>query len=68
MRCKKHTGNVNENVVRAKNNRIMLTASCAVCGSRKNKFVKGQEAKGLLSSLGLRTPLNNIPLLGPLLF
>lgn len=68
LKCKKRTGNVNENVVRTKNNRIMLTANCAVCGSKKNKFIKSQEAEGLLSSLGLRTPLNKIPLLGPLLF
>ena len=32
------------------------------------KIVKKQEAKGILSSLGLKTPLNKIPLLGDILF
>ena len=37
---------------------------CAVCGCKKSGFMEEQEAKGLLSSLGLRTPLGEIPLLG----
>ena len=41
---------------------------CAICGSKKSKFIKQQEAKGLLSNLGLRTPLNKIPVLGDILF
>ena len=39
-----------------------------MCGSKKSKFIKQQEAKGLLSNLGLRTPLNKIPVLGDILF
>ena len=39
-----------------------------MCDSKKSKFLKEQEAKGLLSSLGLKTPLIQIPLFGPLLF
>ena len=50
------------------NKRIMLLSKCAVSDSKKSKFIKEQEASGLLSSLGLKTPLNKIPLLGPLLF
>ena len=46
----------------------MLLSKCAICGSKKLRFMKGQEAKGILSSLGLRKPLNKIPLLGNLLF
>ena len=42
----------------------MILSKCAICGSKKLKFIKNQEAKGLLSSLGLKTPLNKIPLLG----
>ena len=34
-------------------------STCAICGSKKSKFIKEQEAKGLLSNLGLRTPLNS---------
>ena len=51
------------------NNRIiMLLSKCAVCDCKKSKFIKQQEASGLLSSSGKKTPLNKISLLGPLLF
>ena len=46
----------------------MLLSNSVVCNSKKSKFIKQQEASGLLSSLGIKTPLSNIPLLGPLLF
>ena len=46
----------------------MILPTCAICGSKKLKFIKEQEAKGLLSNLGLRTPLNKIPVLGDILF
>ena len=68
LKCKKHTGNKNEKVLRTKNNRLMMTAQCTVCGSRKNRFIGQQEASGLLSSLGVKTPLSKIPLLGDILF
>ena len=46
----------------------MLLSKCEVCDSKKSKFIEEQEASGLLSSLGIKAPLNEIPLLGPLLF
>ena len=46
----------------------MVLSKCEVFNSKKLKFIKQQEACGLLSSLGIRTPLNKIPLLGSLLF
>ena len=46
----------------------MLSSKCAICGSTKEGFMKDQESKGLLSSLGIKTPLSNIPLLGNILF
>ena len=46
----------------------MLLSKCSVCNGKKSKCLKEQEAEGLLSSLGIRTPLSQIPLLGPLLF
>ena len=46
----------------------MLLSKCVVCDSKKSKFIEEQEASGLLSSLGIKAPLNEIPLLGPLLF
>ena len=45
----------------------MLSKS-VICGSKKSKFIKEQQAKGLLSNLGIRTPLNKIPLIGDILF
>ena len=44
----------------------MLLSKCAA--GKKSKFIKQQEAKGLLSSLGIKTYLSKIPLVGPLLF
>ena len=46
----------------------MLLSKCAICSSKKSKFIKKQEAKGLLSNLGIRTPLSKILLLGDVLF
>ena len=46
----------------------MLLSKCAVCDSKKLRFIKEQKARGLLSSLGIKTPVNEIPLVGPLLF
>ena len=53
-----------------KNNhgKAIILSTCAICDSKKSKFIKDQEAKGLLSNLGLRTPLNKIPVLGDILF
>ena len=46
----------------------MLLSKCAVFEGKKSKFIKEQEASGLFSSLGIKTPLSKIPLVGPLLF
>ena len=46
----------------------MLLSKCAKCGSKKSRFIKNQEAKGLLSNLGIRKPLSKVPLLGDILF
>ena len=45
-----------------------MQSKYTVCGIKKLRFVKEQEAKGLLSNLGIKTPLNKIPLLGDILF
>ena len=65
-KCKKNTESKNPKVTRTKNGRIMLLSKRAVCESKNSKFVK--EASGLFSSLGTKTPLNKIALLGPFLF
>ena len=46
----------------------MALSKCAICDSKKLRFIKKQEAKGLLSNLGIRTPLNKVPILGDILF
>ena len=68
LKCKIDTENVNSKVLKTKNDRTTLLSKCAVCGSKKSNFMKEQEAKRLLSSLGLKTPMNKIPLLGDILF
>ena len=55
-------------MLKTKNGRTILSSKCAVCGSKKSKFIKEQKAKGLLSSLGIKTPLNKVSLLGDILF
>ena len=68
LNCKKNTDSVNPSASATSNGRTMMLSKCAICGSKKSKFIKNQEAKGLLSSLGLQTPLSKIPLLGDVLF
>ena len=46
----------------------MTLSKCATCGSKKSRFIKNQEAKGLLSNLVLRTRLSKVPVLGDILF
>ena len=68
LKCKKNTKNLDAKIMKSKKGRFVLSPTCAVCGSKKSKFMKEQEAGGLLSNLGIRTPLIKIPLLGDLLF
>ena len=46
----------------------MILSKCTTCNSKKSKFVNKQEAKGLLSKLGIKTPFSKLPLLGDILF
>ena len=57
---------MNPKIVRTKNNRLMMLSKCSVCNNKKSKFIKEQEARGLLSNLGIRTLLSKIPLLNVL--
>ena len=68
LKCRKNTESINPKVLKTTNNKTMILSKCAICGSKKSKFIKEQQAKGLLSNLILRTPLNKIPLLGDILF
>ena len=66
IKCRKDTENIDPRKVRTKNNRLIMQSNCPVCGIKKSKFVKEQEAKGLLSNLGIKTLLSKIPLLNDL--
>ena len=41
----------------------MIESNCAACGCKKSRFIKEHQAIGLLSNLGIKTPLNKVPLL-----
>ena len=67
MKCRKDTENIDPKIVRTKINRLVMQSKCSVCRLKKSRFVsatllKEQEAKGLLSTLGIKTPLSMIPL------
>ena len=68
LKCKKDTENINPRVSNASNDRTMILSKCAIYRGKKSRFIKNQEAKGLLSNLGLRTPLIKVPILGDILF
>ena len=68
LKCKKTPESINPKVLKTTNGKMMILPKCAICKSKKSKFIKEQQAKGLLSNLGIRTPLNKIPLLGDILF
>ena len=63
LKCRRDTENINPKMVRTKNNRLIMQSKCPICGIKKLRFVKEQEAKGLLSNLGIKTQLSKIPLL-----
>ena len=63
VNCRRNSENFDPKMVRTKNNRLIMQLKCPVCGIKKSRFAKEQEAKGLLSNLGVKTPLNKIPLL-----
>ena len=68
LKCKKDTENINPRISNTSNGRTMILLKRAICGSKKSRFTKIQEAKGLLSNLGVRTPLSKVPVLGDILF
>ena len=67
LKCRKDTENINSRVSNTSDGRTTILSKCAICGSKKSRFIKKQKAKGLLSNLGVRTPLNKVPLLGDIL-
>ena len=66
VKCRKNAENLNSKIFKTKNNRLIMQSKCPVYRIKKSRFVKEQEAKGLLSNSGIKTPLSKIPLLNVL--
>ena len=61
--CRDYTKSVNPKIVRNRQNRLMIQSNCATSGSKKSRFIKEQQALGILSNLSIKTPLSKVPLL-----
>ena len=68
LKCKKNTESINPRVSKTSDGKTMILSKCAICGNKKSKFVKKQEASGILSSVGIRTLLSKIPVLDDIFF
>ena len=68
LKCRKNAENIDPTVSSTSNGKVMILSKCVICGSKKSKFIKNQQAKGLLSKLGIKTPLSKVPILGDILF
>ena len=68
LKCRKDTENINPRVSGTSNGKGIILWKYATCGSKKSRFIKNQEAKGLLTNLGVRTPFSKVPILGDILF
>ena len=62
VKCRKSTENLNSKIFKTKNVRLIMQSKCPVCGIKKSRFVKEKKAKVLLSNLGIKMPLTQIPL------
>ena len=62
-KCRKKTKNLDSKILETKNSRLIMRSKCAACGIKKSRFGKEQEVNGLLSNLGIKTPLCKVPLL-----
>ena len=68
LKCRKDTENIDSRVSNTSNSRTRILSKCAICGCKKLRFIKDQEAKGLLSNLSVKTSLSKVPILGDILF
>ena len=66
LACRNYTETFNPKIVRNRQNRLMIQSNCAVCYSKKSRFIKEQKSMGILSTLGIKTPLSKVPLLNVL--
>ena len=68
LKCRKDTENIDPKISSTSNGKAMILSKCAICGSKKSRFIKNQETKGQLSNLSIRKPLSKVPILGDILF
>ena len=68
LKCKKNTENIDSKISSTSNGKAVILSKCAICGSKKSRFIKNQGAKGLLSNLSIKTPLSKVPILVDILF
>ena len=68
LKCRKNTENIDPKVSNTSNDRKTILSKCEICHNKKSRFIKNQEGKGILSNLGVRTPLNKVIILGDILF
>ena len=61
--CIDYTKSISPKIVRNRQNRYTIQSNCVTCGSKKSRFIKEQKALGILSNLGIKTPLSQVPLL-----
>ena len=61
LACRKYTKSINPKIVRNRQNRSMIQSNCAICGSKKSRFIKEQQAMRILSNLGIKNPLSKVP-------
>ena len=58
LKCRKNTENIDPEISSTSNGRAMILSKCAICGSKNSRFIKNQEAKGLLTKLGIKNTIN----------
>ena len=63
LACTDYTKSINPKIVRNRQNRYVIQSNCITCGSKKSRIIKEQKALGILSNLGIKTPLSQVPLL-----
>ena len=68
LKCRKDPENIKPKVSKTSNGRIILLSNCAIRNTKKLRFIKNQEAKELLSNLGIRTPFSKVQTLCDILF
>ena len=68
LKRRENTETINPRVSKTNNGKSMMLWICSICGRKKTRFIKKQETSGILSNLGLKTPVHKIPLLGDILF